>query len=607
MGYSLLQIGIFFSLHILWVKKAPEERREEMEDARFHKKTILGFDRPIRVIAFITLWAFIFSNIPSEFLLERVWAKPDAQNNFRQSAFLLPYYLGDVEDSWLSKNSTNTVIHIQDAHCNYAAQKQIAKIIDYLSVEHGIRTINLEGGKGEYDLSVFTDIKDVVVRKKASDYFVREGLVSGAEYFAVNNPGRVRLWGVEDTDLYIENLSIYRSFILHKKRIDTMVQAINDRLDALKPKIFSSELLSLDEKRNQYKDKVLELKDYIGYLGRANSSVLINKEDFPNLVMLQKIFDTESDVDFKKANIERGALVGSLQKVLSSVELKELVEKSIEFKSEEISEKDYYNYLTKKAVSINVDLAGFPELQKYFSYVSQYEKVNKLKIHEELKNLESEVASSFYLTDQEKELDTLCKNFVIFENLLDFTITNNDYAYYKANPERFDVGAYVEFINKTASMHELSRLPDENVGKINGYKKEAEKFYVYSFKRDEAFLENIKFSNNWMDSESANISVLVTGGFHTENLKMLFEKRGISYISIMPKFKNNESYKCPYFEVLSGKNNVRVKDALPSVINGFLGAPSQLNRAIDLAVGNLSAAPILAETRVAGELQSGPA
>ena len=39
-----------------------------------------------------------------------------------------------------------------------------------------------------------------------SDHFVREGLVNGAEYFALNNPDKASLWGIEDTELYIDNL-----------------------------------------------------------------------------------------------------------------------------------------------------------------------------------------------------------------------------------------------------------------------------------------------------------------------------------------------------------------------------------------------------------------
>ncbi|MFC1576616.1 hypothetical protein ACFL3J_02985, partial [Candidatus Omnitrophota bacterium] len=131
--------------------------------------------------------------------------------------FVLPAYLGTVSDSWHAPSGGITVIHIQDAHCNYAAQHKIADIIEYLNTEYGIDAVNLEGGKGDYDLSIFTDIKSLSTRRKVADYFVKEGLVSGAEYFAVNNPGKVELWGVENSKLYLENLKVYRESLKHKK------------------------------------------------------------------------------------------------------------------------------------------------------------------------------------------------------------------------------------------------------------------------------------------------------------------------------------------------------------------------------------------------------
>jgi len=245
--------------------------------------------RPFTVIVcLITAWSFLFNTI----FFDLSWAdrvppeiSPDVSvrpvssgviKELNVKTFTLPEYLGHVRSSWSSLNQTTNprkigtvpgrsnnrdgdcpifpaVIHIQDAHCNYAAQHKISEIIEYLHKSYGIGTINMEGGAEDYNLSIFTSIADSKIREKTADYFIKEGLVNGAEYFAINNPGNVSLWGIEDPSLYMDNLNVYRNSIKHKDEIDKSIGSISRILTNLKIKIYSKGLLDLDYKYSQYK------------------------------------------------------------------------------------------------------------------------------------------------------------------------------------------------------------------------------------------------------------------------------------------------------------------------------------------------------------------
>ncbi|MFN3077713.1 MAG: hypothetical protein ABT940_12715, partial [Alphaproteobacteria bacterium] len=52
---------------------------------------------------------------------------------------------------------------------------------------------------------------------------VKEGLVNGAEYYAVNNPGKVNLWGVEDEGLYLKNLKVYKESAGYKAKAEKYI------------------------------------------------------------------------------------------------------------------------------------------------------------------------------------------------------------------------------------------------------------------------------------------------------------------------------------------------------------------------------------------------
>ncbi len=515
--------------------------------------------RPFKVlVSIVTLWSFLFSLVSYDLTwAARTPLEPTGVGSNRAGSlsvvkdlnvdtFAIPEYLGQVRDSFKA-SSDKVVIHIQDAHCNYAAQKRIAEIIEYLNKEHGINTVNLEGGVKDYDLSTFTRISDKDIRDKVADYFVKEGLVNGAEYFAINNPDKATLWGIEDTKLYIDNLNIYRDSLKYKNETDKQINALTHILNNLKAKIYSQDLLDLDTKYSQYKAGSLEFKDYLAYLIQTAKHKLIDIKPFTSIYLLSQTLAEEGNVDFRKANNERDDLIDRLQKKLSKKSLEELVLKTVEFKKERISQKDFYIYLTKKADFVGVELKDFPELQKYIVYISMYNAIDKTKIMEEIETLENKIKEMLYQNDKQEELNKLSKNLAILKNIFSISLTKEDYKYYIDNEQSFDMRNYVSFINKEAPLYKITAQLDKNISGLDHNRENIAKFYEYSFKRDNVFLNNIKFNKN--------IAVVITGGFHTENLCETFKERNISYISIMPAFSNYEGYQCPYFRLLSGKQS----------------------------------------------------
>lgn len=519
--------------------------------------------KPFKVlVCLVTLAAFLFNTISYDV----VWAvgMPSALTGrgsdraggsgilkeLHVDTFTLPGYLGRIKDSYKAGNTNKTIIHIQDAHCNYYAQHKISEIIEYFNKQYGINTVNLEGGAKNYDLSIFTDINDKAIRNKVSDYFVKEGLVNGAEYFTINNPEKTILWGIEDTKLYLDNLNVYRESLKYKDKVDRHLSTLTHILTNLKTRIYSQELLELDTKYSQYKAGTLGFKDYLGYLIQIAKQRAIDTKAFTNIYLLNRTLSQEETVDFKKANKQRDDLIDKLQKNLSKKSLEELVLKTVGLRSERISPKDFYSYLANKSASLGIELKDFPELQKYIAYISTYNAIDKMKTMEEMENLEGKIKETLYQNDEQKALNKLSKNLAMLKNIFNITLTRDDYKYYIDNEQSFDIANYASFIDKEAPLRHITAQLDKNITDLDGYREQISKFYEYSFKRDSVFLKNIKFGKN------QKIALVVTGGFHTENLCEKFKKENMSYISIMPAFKDCDGYESPYFRLLTGKKTL---------------------------------------------------
>ncbi|MFA4981737.1 MAG: hypothetical protein WC592_04635, partial [Candidatus Omnitrophota bacterium] len=540
-------------------------------------------------------------------------AKEDVFKELDPERFTLPQGLGTVKEAWSLDSSTprrgqmsnkglarggydslpSVVIHIQDAHCNYSCQHKVADIIGYISKEYGVNMVNVEGGAKDYDLSLFTTISNIETRQKVADYFVSEGIINGAEYFGINNPEKVKLWGIEDTNLYIENLKIYRESLGRKENIEKYLNSISNSLDNLKTRIYSRELLELDSKCAGLISGSVELRDCINYLTIKAKDMSIDTEALVNIGMLGRTFQGEGAIDFKRANLEREELIDALQKKLSKNLLKELVAKTVDFKMEKLTQKEFYQYLLLKARAANINTGKIPELQKYANYVASYDSIDRTKIMDEVKSLENSVKARLFRNAKQRELDELSRNLAIIRNIFNISLTKKDYGYYRANMKAFKAARFVNFINREAPAYKMSATNGEEISGLDGYLEKMAEFYNYSLKRDDAFLRNLVVARSsaapsGATKQSQNAAILITGGFHTENLCDLFKKNNIAYISIMPNFKNSEGYQCPYFPLLAGNGNNPVERKISALLSSVMAVASPftaLNDAVRESAG----------------------
>ncbi|MBF0216921.1 MAG: M48 family metalloprotease [Candidatus Omnitrophica bacterium] len=464
---------------------------------------------------------------------------------------VIPYGLGSVKDMYKGP-SDRSVILIQDAHCEYSCQQKIAGLLEYLNSGFGVDRVNLEGGSENYDLSIFTGIRDKTVRHKVSDQFVRDGTLSGSEFFAVNSVTGIELWGIEDVDLYMKNLAAYRGTLNERREVSGKIEKIQSALNGLKEHIYSGEFLALDSKNLQYRSEKISFKEYIEYLYGTASSKKIPIPEYPNLALLSETIQGESKLDFKKAGIERDTLIDTLKNDLSKGDLKTLLQMTVELKEGKISEEKFYGELTDKAKYLALDMAKYQELVKYTEYVSAYKSIDKYEVSREIRELENRIKSIIASSAEEKELDILSGNIETISKLAEFKLTVEEYVHFRDNRETFNIGRFMRFIRRECPKYGIVHGIPEDIYGMEGHLDKASEFYSLGFERDEAFMRNIRFSPSG-SGELKRIAVVVTGGFHGENLGRIFRDNGISYATIMPEFIIGKDDVNRYFDLLAGK------------------------------------------------------
>ncbi|MFH1996394.1 MAG: hypothetical protein ABIJ27_05265 [Candidatus Omnitrophota bacterium] len=469
----------------------------------------------------------------------------------------IPARLGEVKDV-LPGKSARTIIHIRDAHCNYSAQRSIADLIGYLNDTYGIDLVGLEGGSGNYDLSVFTNIPNKEARRNAADYFVREGEVSGAESYGINNPENVTLYGIENAAYYMENLNTYRDYLKAKDDIEKCLKTIEHIENNLKLKMFSDELRAQDERATQYKAKEITFKEYALSLADLSKKLKVDMSAVPNIASLFKLFIVEDEIDFKKAGRERSGLLDMLGDKLSKKKIEELVLRSAAFNAGDIPKEEYYSFLFKRARLCGVDFKELPNLVKYAEFINEYERLDKRAFFREIGVLEGLIFAALCKDNDQKTLCELSRNLSIIQGMFDIDLTKEDWDLYNQRKDSFRTGLFLDFFKKHCPRYGFTFKIDDDLARLDGYRETMEKFFLYSLKRDDAFIENI---DNKLRETGKTTTVIVTGGFHADNLKKLFQGKSYSYVGIYPKMKASKD--TPYFRLLSGGMDPLMKAILP--------------------------------------------
>gem|GEM_PF-6712184 len=516
---------------------------------------IIARSRSLRfIINGITFWSFLFSIITTDYILAATTsAEPSNATSGVSGVSIEPKNLsvplgsGEIKNTFIG-SSGRTIIHIQDAHCNYAAQKSIEAIIKHLANTYDIKLVALEGGKGNYDLSIFTKIKDPIIRRKVSDYFVKEGRINGSEFFAINNPDKVKLFGIEDEELYKENLDAYRNSLLNKEEAGKYLNTLSTAIANLKIKIYSPELKALDEKVRAYHDNKIDFKKYIKDLDDMAEAAKIDFNNYKNMLSLIAILRDEKAINFTEADRERNKLIDIISRNISKANLEELIGKSARFKMGGITSEEFYSYLFKKARFSGVDFGTFPNLVKYSEYVNRYEAVDKAAIFIEIKGLERALINKSAKTEDQKAICSVDNDLTIIKGMFNISLMKEEFDYYIANRDSFRMKRFIDFVNTKAPLYGFSFKLNSGIEKMDIYIEDMEKFYNCSLKRDSAFIKNIekKFKN-----ENVDVMILVTGGFHADNLSRQFKEKGYSYIEVIPKFDKTDVPN-PYFRLLSG-------------------------------------------------------
>jgi hypothetical protein len=506
-----------------------------------------------KAICLLIVQAFLFSNIAlavptSTTTDDNLKLAKQKEVIFDPEKIIIPREAGLIKSRFAGKNG-KLIVHIQDAHCNFEAQSNIAKIIETLAKNYNLSFVAVEGADGIVDTSWFKAFPDEDVRKEVATYFMKKGEITGPEFLSITTNYPLKLFGAETRSYYIENLNAFTSSYPLKEETEKYYNNIKSALNKLKGYIYNAELKTLDQKMADYESKKLQFNDYVRLLQDLAEKHKINLREYDNFFKLVNTLVYEKKINFEVVDKERSVLIDELSKSMPKDSLKDLVERSLLFKANKISSAEYYEYVKGVSEKNGIELAKrFPDLSNYIIYNSVYSKIENENLFKDIKKLEIAIKDKLFQNEDQRTLEALSRHIDILVGLVNIKLLNDDFEYYKTHKEEFSHEYFADFIKKKAVQFGLAYEVDPPSDAVANAIPKLEDFYRIAIKRDNALVDN---TLKEMATDKQEIGVLVTGGFHSEGIARLLEGQGISYAVVCPSI--TKDVPTPYIQILTNQ------------------------------------------------------
>ena len=449
----------------------------------------------------------------------------------------------------VANGAGNVIINIQDAHTKLGAQESITKILDNLVKNYDLKLIALEGASDLVDTSVISSFPIEEAKKRAGQYLLKEGKISAGEFYSMITKDPVSLYGVEDQKLYDQNLDVFKALVDKKLTIRVQLKGLKRAIHELEAKVYSPALLELTNHKLLHKNGDIKFTEYWDYFSRTAKSMGVDYEKYGNLKKLAATVDLEKEIDFKKASLERDALIEELGAKLPKPELERLVLQALQFKQNKITPGAFHYFLSQIAQGANINPMQYKNVILYSQYVVLYESIDLIAIFDEVDRFENDLREKMFSKEDERTLARLSHCAAILSQLLDTTLTSKDYEFFVANESACEIDSLKSTLQ---TLGEKYKVPFETYVDFNVLASaipSAKKFYQLASQRNQVLLQN---TLKRMKEEKTQIAALVTGGFHSEGISELMNEERLSYLVVMPKFEENSADR-PYIAILTQK------------------------------------------------------
>ncbi len=515
-----------------------------------------AWKRSKSIVALVTLVAFTVTTLvwdPSAFAGTGVPAAGEV-SVFSREVLRIPAELGQVTETLMGDPKAPAFIHIQSAHGNYSAEKNIEKLLKFIEKNSSVKLMLLEGASGKLRPEMFRVFPaHPEFNQKVTDKLAREGYLTGPERFLVEDGtrdvARVEGYGIEDLASYKKDREAFIRVMRANGSAEKYVASLRASIDQRYSMKLGKDLLNLVRQEEAFGSGTVSFEGWLAVLKAASRKHLaldlsdaFYQDRYPHLIRYYRLREIGSKIDRKAAMNELDLFIKELEKRKIAKETIELFEqvgaegarplawgvpgsmKSAANRQAETRDAAHARGYspTRRAFDLafeelpkDFSMKPWPHLKLYAQHTIFMEELEAKGLRDEMTRLKDDIYGSLAKTEAEKAYVREARDLYLSRKLFSLELTRSEYEELVRSKARGARG------NDKAREVAIEKLYDA-----------AMDFYKTAISRERYMFQN---ALKKMAATKQQHAVIVTGGFHTEGLKELAKEKNASYLQITPR------------------------------------------------------------------------
>lgn len=522
------------------------------------KKKVLSQKLPVLCAVYLFISSYSHYSVAGE------------KNKVNPDTFSLPATLGNVIDKHNAQGD-KLLIQIKDLHSNPDVQRNIARIIGFITKELQINNIYVEGYWGNYDIdSVRNHPADPSLKDAVLEYFTEKGKISGTEYFAFKENYPASVFGVEDKKIYEDNKTCLQNVLSDNKSAMNYLFNVKNKLDSTTKTDLNSTLYGFFEEYESFIwHKNTDFNSFAKTLAGYVKSVQITEDKYKLTLNFLKIVELENKIKPDLLEKEIKEFLAYCNGNAPHHELKLLTEKYFRYLVGKLNGDEFFVYCDEFAGKNKVNMDKFAQIKTKIEIAGLKRTINSTELFNELREVSYKIMENLAGSDYEIELCNYIDYATLLSRLVNLNLTHNEWDWYSVYSQK---GMWDNLVSFMHSKHGVDVAPD----KVRACIEQASAFYGLSRKRDGILCDNTLDN---MDKNKVRAAIIVTGGFHTEEILKELKDRNVSYIAVTPATNSQlEAAMYPgvmtgyqeYLERILGIRNFQVSNLAPELIGSKL-------------------------------------
>jgi len=469
----------------------------------------------------------------------------------------LPERLGAIRERFIPENRPSqrhylhspVVVHIQDAHANYEAQTNINKIVKHLNREYGFKLLFAEGGVGKFDPRLLQFFNVPAQNQSTAEQLAKDGIVSGTELFMLEqlqagkaSAAAVEALGVEDPELFRQNLEAFRENLKRQKKIQPLWDHLKTAILTAGSRHFNKKLKTFFDEWIFYQDLPSEVLSHLRVLQsyalselRLDFSNPREQLDWPQLVRIAKVKNLELKLNPDQARAERLNLAEWIRSVKGPDEFRTFLN---DFENPDSKRKEIRSYFERFYDVLRpagFSFENYPELTRQIGLMILNEELDSQVLLAEMNRLSERLLDHLTKSNKEKQLVSLYKDWQRMKRLFALELVREDFNLISNRKWELQPSQWLRrFEALNAADVKVCKSYPSCARQFDSLYFNALDFYRGAERREEAIFDHMI---RGMQEKKIPNAILITGGFHSEGLLKRMKERGIAYVEVTPHIK----------------------------------------------------------------------